>query len=77
LRCPRCRQENPGAARFCLHCGAQLSISCAGCGVALPPDARFCPGCGRAVTTAPADYPPRHISEQMLAVRGAVEGEHK
>jgi class 3 adenylate cyclase/tetratricopeptide (TPR) repeat protein len=47
--------------------------------VALPPDARYCPGCGRAVTAAlaPASYTPRHISEQILAVRSAVEGERK
>ena len=25
VRCPRCSQENPDEARFCLHCGAQLS----------------------------------------------------
>ena len=32
MRCPRCNQENPAEARFCLHCGAQLAISCPGCG---------------------------------------------
>ncbi len=77
--CPGCRQENPGEARFCVHCGARLNVVCAGCGVALPPDARFCPGCGRAVAMAPAPagYTPRHISEQILAVRSAIEGERK
>ena len=79
VRCPQCRQENPDEARFCLHCGAQLSFSCAGCGVALPPEARFCPGCGRTVIVAPAPagYTPRHIREQILAVRSAIEGERK
>src|SRR6266851_5401219 len=77
--CPGCRQENPGEAQFCVHCGARLNVVCAGCGVALPPDARFCPGCGRAVAMAPAPagYTPRHISEQILAVRSAIEGERK
>jgi class 3 adenylate cyclase/tetratricopeptide (TPR) repeat protein len=62
-----------------VHCGASLGLLCAGCGVALPPDARFCPGCGRAVAAAPgrAGYTPRHISEQILAVRSAVAGERK
>ena len=62
-----------------MHCGAQLAISCPGCGAVQPPRARFCPECGRAVTTVPgtAGYTPAHISEQILAVRGAVEGERK
>src|SRR6516165_6371023 len=79
VRCPRCRHESPGGARFCAHCGAQLSVSCAACGAVLPPGARFCLECGRAVTagSAPAGYTPAHISEQILAVRGAVEGERK
>jgi class 3 adenylate cyclase len=77
--CPRCKHENPEGARFCLHCGAQLTVSCAGCGTVQPPGVRFCPECGRAAVTAPnpASYTPRHISEQILAVRGAIEGERK
>ena len=79
MRCPQCRHENPGGARFCLHCGAQLSISCAACSAVLPPGARFCPECGQAVIAplTPASYTPRHISEQILAVRSAIEGERK
>jgi class 3 adenylate cyclase len=79
VRCPRCSQENPNEARFCLHCGAQLAMSCPGCGAVLPPGARFCPECGRAVGAAPgpAGYTPAHVSEQILAVRGAIEGERK
>jgi class 3 adenylate cyclase len=79
VRCPGCGRENPDEARFCLHCGAELSVSCPACGVALPPGARFCLECGRAVAAAPvpASYTPRHIREQILAVRGAVEGARK
>jgi len=79
VRCPRCSQENPDAARFCLHCGAPLVVSCPGCGTALPEGARFCPACGRPVTAgpAPAGYTPAHIREQILAVRSAIEGERK
>jgi class 3 adenylate cyclase/tetratricopeptide (TPR) repeat protein len=79
VRCARCGQENPGEARFCLHCGAPLVLSCPGCGAVQPPGARFCPECGRAVAAAPspAGYTPAHIREQILAVRSAVEGERK
>lgn len=79
MRCPGCRHENLDEARFCLHCGAQLGISCADCSAVQPPGAKFCPGCGRAVTATPtpASYTPQHISEQILAVRSAIEGERK
>jgi class 3 adenylate cyclase/tetratricopeptide (TPR) repeat protein len=79
VRCPRCSQENPGEARFCLHCGAQLAISCPRCGAVQPPGARFCPECGRAATAAlgAVGYTPAHTNEQILAVRSAVEGERK
>jgi class 3 adenylate cyclase/tetratricopeptide (TPR) repeat protein len=79
VRCRGCGHDNPGAARFCAQCGAQLGISCAACGAVPPPGARFCPDCGRALDGAPtpASYTPRHISEQILAVRGAIEGERK
>jgi hypothetical protein len=71
VRCARCSQENPGEARFCLHCGAPLILSCPSCGAVQPPGARFCPECGRAVAAAlsPAGYTPAHIREQILAVR--------
>jgi class 3 adenylate cyclase/tetratricopeptide (TPR) repeat protein len=53
-------------------------MSCSSCAV-LPPGARFCPDCGQpaSATLTPASYTPRHISEQILAVRSAVEGERK
>jgi class 3 adenylate cyclase/tetratricopeptide (TPR) repeat protein len=79
VRCPRCRDENPDGARFCQHCGARLIVLCDACGAAQPAGVRFCPGCGRAVTApaVPVGYTPRHISEQILAVRSAIEGERK
>ena len=56
-----------------------MAISCAACSAAQPPGARFCPECGREAAAAPtpASYTPRHVSEQILAVRGAIEGERK
>lgn len=62
-----------------MHCGARLNAMCADCGVALPRAARFWPESGQPVAAAPApaSYTPRHISEQILAVRSAIEGERK
>jgi class 3 adenylate cyclase/tetratricopeptide (TPR) repeat protein len=81
LRCPRCGHEVQDGARFCPHCGTQLGPACPNCAAALPPGAKFCPGCGRLLTAegapAPASYTPRHIIDQIMAVRGAIQGERK
>ncbi|HEY4910633.1 MAG TPA: zinc-ribbon domain-containing protein, partial [Methylomirabilota bacterium] len=49
MTCPRCQQDNPPHARFCLGCGARLALPCAACGAELPAGARFCLQCGHAV----------------------------
>jgi class 3 adenylate cyclase/tetratricopeptide (TPR) repeat protein len=79
VRCVRCKGENPAEARFCLHCGATIGGACAGCGAALPEGSKFCPQCGRAALDAstPASYTPKHLSEEILAVRSSIEGERK
>ena len=79
MHCSRCGQVNPQQARFCLHCGAALGIGCAACGAVLPAAARFCPQCGRPVAAgpAPASYTPRHLTEQILEGRAALQGERK
>src|SRR5208282_3715262 len=38
----------PDGARFCMSCGASLSLTCASCGATAPPGARFCMECGAA-----------------------------
>ena len=56
MRCPQCETENPGGARFCLHCGLALEQQCANCGTALPGGARFCMHCGQPIgIDTPAD----------------------
>ena len=84
MQCPKCLQENPAQARFCLHCGNTLVLGCANCGTELPPNARFCFACGRPVTIAlapslasPNSYTPRYLAEKILTSRGVVEGERK
>src|SRR5713101_4523706 len=77
MKCPRCQQDNPAHARFCLACG--------GCGAELPGNARFCLQCGQAVATftaadrsaPPETYTPRHLAERILTSKSALEGERK
>jgi class 3 adenylate cyclase/tetratricopeptide (TPR) repeat protein len=56
MTCASCQAENPGAAAFCMRCGAPLQRACASCGTELPAEAAFCFSCGTRVeqTVAPA-----------------------
>ena len=86
MRCPRCQQDNPPHARFCLGCGARLALTCGSCGADLPgapasassaaklsPLARR-PRCG---SPAPETYTPKHLAEKILTSKAALEGERK
>jgi class 3 adenylate cyclase/tetratricopeptide (TPR) repeat protein len=86
MTCPRCQQDNPPHARFCLGCGARLALTCGSCGMELPGGARFCLQCGQAVTAgtaapagspAPETYTPKHLAEKILTSKAALEGERK
>ncbi len=86
MDCPRCHQENPPHAKFCLGCGARLTASCGRCGAELPESARFCPACGQAVAVVapPETRPtragaqiPKHLAERILRSKAALEGERK
>src|SRR5258705_3274818 len=85
MKCPRCQQDNPTHARFCLGCGCRLALACASCGAELPGTARFCLQCGQAVATftvgapssGPETYTPRHLAEKILTSKAALEGERK
>ena len=78
MTCPRCQQENPLQARFCMKCGAGLTLACAKCNTELPTGAGFCFACGQPVTAAPGGqrftspeaYTPQHLAEK-IEVRGA------
>jgi len=86
MTCPRCQQDNPPHARFCLGCGARLALTCGSCGAELPGGARFCLQCGQAVAAgttdpvrspAPETYTPKHLAEKILTSKSALEGERK
>ncbi len=56
MQCPRCRQDNPPQAKFCLECAAPLAGAvCGKCGSLLPAAAKFCPECAHPVGHGPAE----------------------
>ncbi len=86
MKCPRCQQDNPTHARFCLGCGVRLALACGSCGAELPGTARFCLQCGQAVAAgvgaampspSPETYTPKHLAERILISKSALEGERK
>src|SRR2546430_10204751 len=85
MTCPRCQQENPAQAHFCMKCGTGLTLTCAKCNTELSTGAAFCFACGQPVAAAPGGqrftspdaYTPRHLAEKILTSRSALEGERK
>ncbi|MFQ5896678.1 MAG: AAA family ATPase [Candidatus Methylomirabilia bacterium] len=85
MNCPRCQEENPAQARFCMTCGAGLALACTKCGTELPTGAAFCFACGQPATAAPTarhfaspeGYTPKHLAERILTSRSGLEGERK
>lgn len=57
LHCPRCQEEAPDHAGFCVKCGAALARLCPACGFANPLRARFCGGCGGRLNAPGAELP--------------------
>src|SRR5262245_24638897 len=92
MQCPRCQQENPPQAKFCLECATPLARQCPNCGTPLPASAKFCLECAhpvgiartepgwaeaRARFSSPEAYTPRHLAEKILTSKAALEGERK
>jgi len=85
MKCPRCQQENPPQAKFCLECATPLSLRCVSCGTELPARAKFCFECANPVGApgsaarfvSPETYTPKHLAEKILTSKTALEGERK
>ena len=88
MRCSTCQREASPDAAYCAGCGARLSSACESCGRTNPGDAVFCEGCGEALDNetapvsgrgerAPLSYTPRHLADEILLSRSALEGERK
>src|SRR5574338_1543792 len=85
MKCPRCQQENPPQAKFCLECATALALRCTSCGTPLPAAAKFCFGCATPVGgpvpaqrfASPEACTPRHLAERIINSRAALGGERK
>jgi class 3 adenylate cyclase len=85
MKCPRCQQENPPQAKFCLECATPLAPRCTNCGTQLPAGAKFCFECATPVSAlgsapqfaTPDAYTPKHLAERIINSKAAVEGERK
>src|SRR5215475_7433567 len=85
MKCPRCQQENPPQAKFCLGCASPFTLRCANCGTQLPAGAKFCFECATPVSApgaasrfaSPEAYTPKHLAERIINSKAALEGERK
>src|SRR5215510_12772622 len=83
MKCPRCQQDNPSQAKFCLECATPFALRCANCGTTLPAGAKFCFECATPVSgpgslprfASPDAYTPKHLAEKILTSKSALEGE--
>ena len=86
MPCSRCQQDNPPQARFCMKCGASVTLACGKCSTELPASAAFCFSCGQPVGSRPTrephfatpdSYTPKHLADRILTSKAALEGERK
>jgi len=81
--CPSCRHNNPPGANFCQECGSRLPRICVNCRTEISADAKFCHRCGKPVNSvdsrddAISAYTPRHLADEILNSRSALQGENK
>jgi class 3 adenylate cyclase/predicted ATPase len=46
MKCPNCRADVSGLAKFCSQCGSALALSCSSCGNSEAVGSKFCGKCG-------------------------------
>jgi class 3 adenylate cyclase len=87
VTCAGCGFDNPEGMKFCGECGEALRVAahCPGCGFESPPGFKFCGECGASLSAreaaprerAPRDYTPKHLADEILRSKSALEGERK
>jgi class 3 adenylate cyclase len=89
VACPP-EHHHSGQGHFCPTCGAPLPVICPQCQQENAPGSNFCNACGMSLAQAaparltmhvkaaePLSYTPRHLAEEILTTRSALEGERK
>lgn len=51
MLCRQCDSESPEGVKFCVHCGAALTLRCPGCDAPHAAGQKFCGECGRQLPT--------------------------
>jgi hypothetical protein len=89
MKCQKCQFENPDRSLFYGEYGSSsaMEVVCPRCGSKAPSIFKFCNRCeqslGNPKTSPPLDpsrpssYTPKHLADQILTSRSAVEGERK
>jgi len=93
MKCPQCTFDNKPGKKFCIECGAKLTVKCPGCGSEIEGTEKFCGECGHNLTTpsepAPKElsfdekldkiqrYLPKGLTEKILSQKDRIEGERK
>jgi class 3 adenylate cyclase len=87
MKCVKCQFENPDGMKFCGECGAKMEKICPQCNFSNPPGFKFCGECGYDLRkpeealprddSEPTSHTPEPVTDEMLAVPGAVGGERK
>lgn len=67
MLCSKCQSANPDGAKFCMNCGASLTITCPKCATALPPGAKFCFNCGHNLAAQPPVDAPKAQPETQAS----------
>jgi class 3 adenylate cyclase/tetratricopeptide (TPR) repeat protein len=87
MKCPKCQNENPESAKFCVECGEKLERKCQKCGFSNSPSFKFCAECGHDLGkpaetpeidfSQPQSYTPKFLADKILNNRSSIEGERK
>ena len=87
MKCPQCAFDNKRGKKFCIQCGAKLTLKCPECGSEIEGIEKFCGECGYNLEVPkdapaidfdhPQSYTPKFLADKILTNRSAMEGERK
>ncbi|MCZ6873749.1 MAG: AAA family ATPase, partial [bacterium] len=86
--CPHCDHRHAETAKFCSVCGTPLRVICLSCRAENLARGKFCAACGHSLAASipalagnadpkPLSYTPKHLADEILTTRSAIEGERK